>query len=72
MKKGLLFLGVTILVLGVLALLFSGLCYILLHGTSDATHSFYHGWFVRMKIARIVGVVLALAGIVCLLIRAKG
>ena len=35
MKKGLLFLGVTILVLGVLALLFSGLCYILLHGTSD-------------------------------------
>lgn len=49
MKKGLLFLGVTILVLGVLALLFSGLCYILLHGTSDAPHSFYHGWFVRMK-----------------------
>ena len=51
MDKKLLIFGTAFIILGVLALIFSGLSYAVLHGTNDAPLGFYHLWNVMLKIS---------------------
>ena len=71
MKKLLLIAGVVIIIAGVIALLFSALqrfgYYHLLDGEADL----YIRLHWRMIISFVIGIVLAVIGIVCLIIRSK-
>ena len=71
MKKLLLIIGVVIVVAGIIALLFSALqlygYYHLLDGESDM----YIGLHRRMIIYFVLGIVFAVIGAVCLIIRTK-
>ncbi len=71
MKRTLLIVGIICLVLAALSLLISGFSrfgyYHLLDGSSEQ----YAGLHRRMIIFLIIGIVLAVAGGVCLIIRAK-
>ena len=65
MDKKLLIFGTAFIILGVLALIFSGLSY------ADAPLDFYHLWNVMLKISVPIGVILCAAGVICLIIRAR-
>lgn len=71
MKKFLLILGIVIIVVGVIALLFSALqrhgYYHLLDGDADM----YIGLHRRMIISFVIGIVLEVVGAVCIIIQAK-
>ena len=71
MKKGLLIIGIVILIAGVIALLFSALqrfgYYHLLDGEADR-YIRLHG---RMIISLVIGIVLVAMGAVCLILRTK-
>ena len=71
MDKKLLIFGIAFIILGVLALVFSGLSYAVLHGTNDAPLDFYHLWNVMLKISVPIGAILCAAGVILLIIRAK-
>lgn len=75
MEKKLLVFGTAFIILGVLALIFSGLSYAVLHGTNDAPLGFYHLWNVMLKISVPIGAILCAAGvfllIILLIIRAR-
>ena len=70
-KKLLIFGTFAFYILGVLALIFSGLSYAVLHGTNDAPLDFYHLWNVMLKILVPIGAILCTAGVILLIIRAK-
>ena len=71
MEKKFLIFGTVFIIIGVLALLFTGLSYAVLHGTSDAPLDFYHLWNTMIKVSAPIGVILCIAGVICLIIRAR-
>ena len=69
MKKALLIIGIIVLVLGVIALLFSALCRFAYRGTLDASPSFYANMRFDMRASLIIGIVLLVIGVVCFIVR---
>ncbi|MDO4478093.1 MAG: hypothetical protein Q4B73_03505 [Lachnospiraceae bacterium] len=71
MKKGLLIIGIILIIAGCLALLFAGLSQMAFNGLMDGSGALYARLHSRMLIHLIGGLVLAVAGIVCLIVRAR-
>lgn len=71
MKKVLLIFGIVIISAGVLSLMFAGLNMFAYNGTLDGSAELYGAMQRRMIIFGVVGIVLAIIGTACIIIRSK-
>ena len=71
MKKGLLIAGIVLLSAAVLALLFAWFNRFSYYHLMDGSNAQYAGLRQRMIVSFVIGIILAVIGAVCLIIRAK-
>ena len=71
MKKVLLTIGITLVVLGVIALLWALINGYMLNHVMDGSADLYERLRNRMRISMLVGIAAELVGIVCLVLRLK-
>ena len=69
MKKALLIIGIAVLVLGVIALLLALFFRWAYMGVLDGTQALYDRLHRRMIISLVIGIILAVIGAVCLIVR---